>query len=178
MVVRSGLSWPSPVAAGGSPGVERNRYLDLLRVAAIGGVVYGHWLLISVTYSSGQLSSADALDYVAWAERPTRRLPAGIGPSGPWSPVLLLAGLAASMFGLARLAIAGFAPGGHLPALALAACAAGLAATLLTGRAPAAGARPQAKGGRPSGGRCRRSPRAPAGSGRRDGARSTSARCA
>ena len=87
---------------------------------------------------------------VMWAERPMRRLPAGIGPSGPWSPVLLLVGLAASMFGLARLAIAGFAPGGHLPGLALAACAAGLAATLLTGRAPAAAARPQAKGERPS----------------------------
>ena len=51
---------------------------------------------------------------------------------------------------LARLAIAAFAPGGHLPGLALAACAAGLAAILLTGRAPAAGAMPQAKGGRPS----------------------------
>jgi len=45
------------------------------------------------------------------AERPMIRLPAGIGRPGPWSPVLLLAGLAA---------------------------------TLLTGRAPAAGARPQA----------------------------------
>jgi len=41
------------------------------------------------------------------------------------------------MFGLARLAIAWFAPGGKLPVLALAVCAAGLAATLLTGRAPA-----------------------------------------
>jgi membrane-associated protease RseP (regulator of RpoE activity) len=51
---------------GGSPGMERNRYLDLLRVAAIGGVVYGHWLLISVTCRNGQLSGADALDYVAW----------------------------------------------------------------------------------------------------------------
>jgi len=83
------------------------------------------------------------------AERPMRRLPAGIGPSGPWSPGLLLVGLAASMFGLARLAIAGFAPGGHLPWLALAACAAGLGATLLTGRAPAAGAKPQNKDGLP-----------------------------
>ena len=82
------------------------------------------------------------------AERPMRRLPAGIGPPGPWSPVLLLVGLAASMFGLARLAIAGFAPGGHLPALALAACAVGLGATLLTGRAPAGGAEPQDKDGR------------------------------
>jgi len=82
------------------------------------------------------------------AERPMRHLPAGIGPPGPWSPVLLLAGLAASMFGLAQLAIAGFAPGGHLPALALAACAVGLAATLLTGRAPPAGAKRQATDGR------------------------------
>jgi fucose 4-O-acetylase-like acetyltransferase len=78
------------------------------------------------------------------AERPMNRLPAGIGPSGAWSPALLLAGLACSMFGLARLAITGFAPGGTLPALALAAAAAGLAATLLTGRAPAARAGPQA----------------------------------
>jgi hypothetical protein len=48
------------------------------------------------------------------AERPMSRLPAGIGPPGAWSPALLLAGLASSMFGLARLAIAGFAPGGNL----------------------------------------------------------------
>jgi hypothetical protein len=41
--------------------MERDRYLDLLRVAAIGGVVYGHWLLISVTYRNVQLSGADAL---------------------------------------------------------------------------------------------------------------------
>jgi fucose 4-O-acetylase-like acetyltransferase len=75
------------------------------------------------------------------AERPMIRLPVGIGPPRPWSPVLLLAGLAASMFGLARLAIAGFAPVGQLPALALAACAAGVAATLFTGHAPAAGVR-------------------------------------
>jgi len=79
-------------------------------------------------------------------ERPMIRLPAGLGRPGPWSPLFLLAGLAATMFGLARLAIAGFAPGGRLPALALAACAAGLTATLLTGRAPAAGDRPQALG--------------------------------
>jgi len=70
------------------------------------------------------------------------RLPAGIGPSGRWSPVLLLAGLAASMFGMARLAIGGLAPGGQLPVLALAACAAGLTATLFTGR-PAERAAPQ-----------------------------------
>ena len=46
--------------------MERNRYADLLRVVAIGGVVYGHWLLISVTYRDGRLSGVDALDYVAW----------------------------------------------------------------------------------------------------------------
>ena len=57
------------------------------------------------------------------AERPMLRLPAGLGPAGSWSPVLLLLGIAASMAGLARLAIAGFAPGGHLPTLVLAACA-------------------------------------------------------
>ena len=91
-------------------------------------------------------SSATLVMAVMRAERPPGRLPAGIGPPGPWSPVLLLAGLAASVFGLARLATAGFAPGGQPPALALAACAAGLAATLLTGRGPAAGAKPQARG--------------------------------
>ena len=80
------------------------------------------------------------------AERPMTRLPAGIGRPGPWSPALLAAGVAASMYGLARLAISGFTPGGHLPALALAACAVGLAATLLTGRTPAADATQQAVG--------------------------------
>jgi hypothetical protein len=56
--------------------------------------------------------------------------------------VLLVFGLAASMVSLARLAIAGFAPGGHLPVLVLTVCAAGLIATLLTGRAPAGAAEP------------------------------------
>lgn len=31
---------------------------------------------------------------VMWAERPMLRPPAGLGPSGPWSPVLLLFGRA------------------------------------------------------------------------------------
>ena len=39
--------------------MERNRHLDLLRVVAIGGVVYGHWLLVDVTYSGGRLSGLD-----------------------------------------------------------------------------------------------------------------------
>ena len=46
--------------------MERNRYADLLRVAAIGAVVCGHWLLTDVTYRNGQLSGLDALEYVSW----------------------------------------------------------------------------------------------------------------
>jgi fucose 4-O-acetylase-like acetyltransferase len=49
-----------------TPATGRNRYADLLRVVAIGGVIYGHWLLVSVSYANGQLSGADALDYVEW----------------------------------------------------------------------------------------------------------------
>ena len=81
---------------------------------------------------------------IMWAERPMRRLPAGIGPSMRWSPMLLLAGLAASLFGLSQLTIAGLAPGGDLPWLALAGCVAGLAATLFSGRDPSADAEPRA----------------------------------
>jgi len=77
---------------------------------------------------------------VTRAERPMLRLPAGLGRPGLWSPVLLVAGIAAGGMGLIRLAIGGFAPDGHVPALVLAACAAGLIATLFTGRAPAEGA--------------------------------------
>ena len=47
--------------------MNRNRYVDLLRVLAIGGVVYGHWLLVSITYSRGQLSGGDAISYISWA---------------------------------------------------------------------------------------------------------------
>jgi hypothetical protein len=81
---------------------------------------------------------------LTWAQRPMVRLPAGLGPSGPWSLALLLLGLAASMVGLARLAIAGFAPGGRLAVPVLAACAVGLAATLFTGRARPEAAEPRA----------------------------------
>jgi hypothetical protein len=65
------------------------------------------------------------------AERPL--LPAAIGQPGPWYPAVLLAGLVAAMLGLTRLAIAGLAPGGHLPLLALAAFVAGLLAIFCTG---------------------------------------------
>ncbi len=73
---------------------------------------------------------------VMWAERPMLRLPAGIGNPGRLSPVILLCGLAASMYALARLAIAGFAPDGTLPALVLAAFACGVVGTLFSGRPP------------------------------------------
>jgi hypothetical protein len=46
--------------------MERYCYLDLLRVVAIGGVVYGHWLLVDVSYSGGRLSGRDAVDYLSW----------------------------------------------------------------------------------------------------------------
>jgi fucose 4-O-acetylase-like acetyltransferase len=62
-----------------------------------------------------------------------RALPVGIGPARPWSPAILIAGLAAAGFSLTRLAIAGFAPGGSLPALVLATYACGLLLTLLSG---------------------------------------------
>jgi len=83
---------------------------------------------------------------IMWAERPMRRLPAGIGPATSWSPVLLLAGLGASLAGLSRLTIEGFAPGGHLAVLALADSAIGLTATLLSGHAPVAATTPHALG--------------------------------
>lgn len=74
-----------------------------------------------------------------WAQRPLLRIPAGVGPPGPWSPAILLGGLAATMFGLARLAIGGLAPGGSLAVLPLAAFAAGLLGTFCTGRPSGAG---------------------------------------
>jgi peptidoglycan/LPS O-acetylase OafA/YrhL len=73
---------------------------------------------------------------ITMAERPLLRLPEGLGPSGPWSPALLVAGLAAVSVSLARLAIAGLAPGGSPPAWVLACFAAGLIAILCTGRPP------------------------------------------
>ncbi len=77
------------------------------------------------------------------AQRPLRRLPPGLGAPGPWSPVLLLAGLAAVVPALTRLAIGGFAPGGHPPLAVLAAYACGLVVILFTGH-PATGGAPRA----------------------------------
>jgi hypothetical protein len=72
------------------------------------------------------------------------RLPAGLGRPGPWSPVLLVAGMVIASVSLTRLAIAGFAPGGSPPGLVLAGFVVGLLVTLFTGRAPAVDTQAQA----------------------------------
>ncbi len=46
--------------------MDRNRYADLLRVIALGAVVYGHWLLTDITDTRGQLGGLDALGYISW----------------------------------------------------------------------------------------------------------------
>lgn len=96
--------------------------------------------------------------FVMWAERPLVRLPAGVGPSGAWSPLLLLVGLFAASAGLSRLAVDGFAPGGGIPTATVAAFALGMVAIVCTGRAGAedgqeAAARPDVIGGPSNGGR-------------------------
>ncbi|MFG2846376.1 acyltransferase [Kitasatospora sp. NPDC048296] len=46
--------------------MERNRYADLLRVAAIHAVVLGHWLLTDVTFRSGHVSGHNVLQDIGW----------------------------------------------------------------------------------------------------------------
>jgi hypothetical protein len=84
------------------------------------------------------------------AERPMRRLPAGIRPPGPRSPGLLLAGLAATLAGLSRPHDRRVPPAGRLPWLTLADCAVGLAATLVSAatRRKAPGRKPSARSSR------------------------------
>ncbi|WP_433190157.1 acyltransferase family protein [Actinoallomurus sp. CA-150999] len=45
---------------------SRNRYVDLLRVAAIGAVVLGHWLATSITYNAGHLGGSNVLGRLPW----------------------------------------------------------------------------------------------------------------
>jgi hypothetical protein len=59
---------------------------------------------------------------------------------GPWSPALLRAGTAATVVGLARLAIGGFTPGAHPALTALAVLARGILATISSGHPGAKGA--------------------------------------
>ena len=103
----------------------------LLPQPAIGSAEW--WELRPVWWALLTVLLAALTMLVMRAERPLLKLPAAVGPPGPWSPAILLAGLVAAMLGLTRLAIAGLAPGGHLPLLALAAFAAGLLATFCTG---------------------------------------------
>ncbi|WP_460347343.1 acyltransferase family protein [Actinoallomurus acanthiterrae] len=53
-----------PDTGGGE--ASRNRYVDLLRVTAIGAVVLGHWLAISITYSAGHLGGSNVLGQLPW----------------------------------------------------------------------------------------------------------------
>jgi len=105
------------------------------------------WVLRLAWFAALTLVLVPLVSGVTWAERPLRLLPAGLGRSGPWSPPLLVLGIAAAMIGLARLAIAGFAPGGSLPWTALAAVGSGLLLTLVSGHAPADPARASAPPG-------------------------------
>jgi fucose 4-O-acetylase-like acetyltransferase len=103
----------------------------LLPQPAIGSAQW--WALRPAWFALLTVVLAALTMLVGRAERPLLKLPAAVGPPGPWSAAILLAGLAAAMFGLTRLSIAGLAPGGHLPLVALAAFAAGLLATFCTG---------------------------------------------
>lgn len=49
------------------PGQVRDRYVDFLRVAAIGAVVFGHWLVTSLTYRDGGFAAANVLRDISWA---------------------------------------------------------------------------------------------------------------
>ena len=69
-----------------------------------------------------------------WLHRPLLLLPAGIGPARAWSAILLAGGIAAAMYSLTSTAAHGFAPGGTPSPVILAAFAASLALTLLSGR--------------------------------------------
>lgn len=70
------------------------------------------------------------------AQRPLRRLPAGVGPTAWWSPLLLVCGLVACFLPLTALAIGGFAPAGRLAALPLALYAIGLTGIVCSGGPP------------------------------------------
>ena len=47
---------------------DRYRYADLLRVASILVVVFGHWLLLVVTVRDGEVSYETMLDHVPWTQ--------------------------------------------------------------------------------------------------------------
>jgi len=55
------------VESASGPGQVRDRYVDFLRVAAIGAVVFGHWLVTSLTYRDGGFAAANVLRDISWA---------------------------------------------------------------------------------------------------------------
>jgi len=99
------------------------------------------WVLRLAWFAALTLVLVPLVAAVTWAERPLHLLPAGLGRPGPWSPALLVCGLAASMTALTKLAISGYAPGGSLPWPVLAALAGGMLLVLMSGH-PARAAGP------------------------------------
>ncbi|MEU6609885.1 acyltransferase [Streptomyces shenzhenensis] len=85
--------------------------------------------------------------FLQWAQRPLRRLPAGLGPTGWWSPVLLVCGLGVLLPALSALAVRGFAPAGDLAARALLLYVVGLLATVCSGHGPPGRGRARGGGG-------------------------------
>ena len=61
---------PARAAAAATP-ATRDRYADLLRVASILVVVLGHWLMVAVTRSGGQVTGDNALGAIPWARLAT-----------------------------------------------------------------------------------------------------------
>ena len=60
-------AWPGSGSREPADPGARNRYADLLRVLAIGLVVFGHWLLTSISYRGGLLSGASAMAGIGWS---------------------------------------------------------------------------------------------------------------
>lgn len=65
--MRGVISDDGAVQRTSGPDPGRDRYVDFLRVAAIGAVVFGHWLVTSLTYTGGRFGAADVLRDVPWA---------------------------------------------------------------------------------------------------------------
>ena len=85
--------------------MTRNRYVDLLRVAALTAVVLGHWLVIDVAYRQGELAGRNG----ALAAALARLAVDGFLPDGrlPWPVLGTYAG------GLASVLLAGSRPAGQ-----------------------------------------------------------------
>ncbi|MFD8478045.1 acyltransferase [Kitasatospora sp. NPDC059673] len=122
----------------------------------------GSWQWFALRPTWFAVLTALLVPLVAALQRAQRPL-LGLARSTGHSPALLLCGLAATLPALAWLAVHGFAPSGHPPALALAAFACGFFLVLRSGRRRSAPARslppgrPAGEMGGPTGGRWLRS---------------------